>query len=439
MKISVSAERSDDSHLAVNGAAAPAAFPSGDNAFIARQPIFDQNKRVFAYELLFRASSASHTCEAVDGNKATSEVIANTMFAFGGRNILGGRRGFLNFTREHLFVDYSGILDPKQIVIEVLESVPPDDDVVKACLSLKERGFTIALDDCVGKDLSNPLAKCADIIKVDFRGTDDAEQRLLANHFRSRGITMLAEKVETLAEFDLARQWGYSLFQGYFFARPEIVQGKRIPQSKKQYQGLLCALSRPSFDFREIEAAIKHDISLTYKFLLYLNSARFGFLSRIDSIRHALVMLGERQVRTWLSLAIIASMGSDKSSELVMTGAIRAHFCELLGAKARLATPSENLFLLGLFSVMDAIMGFPLDDVLAGIRIEKDVLDTLLNTADENNGLMSIYTLVRAYEIGDWGVVFARADLLGINRESIPPMYAESLLWAERIFSSEPQ
>ena len=410
-------------------------FVNQNDAFVARQPIFDQNKRVYAYELLFRSSGSSPVSGMLDGNSATSQVIANSLFTFGIRDILSGKPGFFNFTREHLLMDYSGILDPKQTVVEVLESVVPDGEVIDACLRLKAKGYTLALDDFVAKDLSSPLGNYADIVKVDFRDTTLAEQKLVAKHFRSRGVTLLAEKVETVREFSLALQYGYSLFQGYFFARPETVYGKRIPETKKQYHSLLCALNRPDFDYREIEAAIKHDLSLTHKFLLYLNSANFGFKQQISSIHHALVLLGEQQVRTWVSLAIVASMGADKPPELVITGTIRAHFCELLGAKARLKGRSDSLFLLGLFSIMDALMGMPLPELLAGLHIERDVLDTLLGVASAENRLALVYALVCAYEKGDWQIVMDHAQKLGVSEAAIPPMYSEAVHLATRVFA----
>ncbi len=406
---------------------------AGSDVFVARQPIFDPDRRVYAYELLFRASASAPAASLVDGNAATRAVIANALFTFGIRDILSGRPGFFNFTREHLLMDYTGILDPRQTVIEVLETVDPDEEVIRACRRLKAQGYTLALDDFIAKDLANPLGELADIIKVDFRGTTQAEQGLVAGHFRRRGVRLLAEKVETAEEFSFARQQGYSLFQGYFFARPETMTGKRVPESKKQYHSLLCALNRPDFDFQEVEAAIKYDLSLTHKFLLFLNSANFGFRQRIRSIRHALVLLGEQQVRTWVSLAVVASMGADKPPELIVTGTIRARFCERLGAVAGLGERGNSLFLVGLFSVMDALMGMPLEEVLAGLPMEQDVLDVLLGECGDGNRLVQVHALVLAYERGEWAKVVECAEKLGVRETAIRPVYEEAVQLATKI------
>lgn len=411
----------------------------GGHSFVARQPIFDRNMRVYAYEWLFRASEGSEAYDAPDGNTATSTVIAHTLFVFGIKDIPGDRPGFFNFTRDHLLADYSGILDPRNTVIEVLESVAPDEEVTEACRRLKAKGYKLALDDFLPASIASPLADLADIIKVDFRQTSEADRRSLARHFRARGVIMLAEKVETSQEFALAREWGYTLFQGYFFARPEIIGGRRIPETKKQYHTLLCALNRPDFDFAEIESAIKLDPSLTYKFLLFVNSANFGFLSRIHSFRQALMLLGEQQVRTWISVAVVASLGADKPPELIITGGVRARFCQSLGAKARLAAQPDSLFVLGLFSVMDAIMGMPLAKVLSGLRIDGDVVDALLEKADPANRMASIYGLVRAYELGDWQTVADAARTLRIQPDAIGPLYMDALQWATRVFAAEPR
>ncbi len=405
--------------------------------FVARQPIFNRDKSVFAYELLFRSSKTSQAYDGTDGSLATSQVIAATMFAFGQQDILAGKRGFFNFTRDHLLADYSRILDPANTIIEVLESVEPDQAVLAACLRLKASGYTLALDDFVAKDWAHPLAHLADIIKVDFRETHAKDQEALASEFGGRGITMLAEKVETEAEFRLARSCGYSLFQGYFFARPEVVRGKRIPSFRKHYYTLLKAIQRPDFSFNDIEALIRKDLSLIYKFLLFLNSARFDWLSRINSIHHALVLLGQQEVRKWMSLAIIASLGADRPPELIVTGATRAHFCELLGSRAGLEARSDSLLMLGMFSVMDAIMETTLDEILAGISLEPEVCEALLGTAAEGNRLAVIYRVVRAYEAGDWQSVLTGADQLGVPGDAIPAMYLKSVIWAEQTLASE--
>ncbi|MCX6624013.1 MAG: EAL domain-containing protein [Acidobacteria bacterium] len=438
MSVAVSEECEKSSGISPSKSLSIAHASQAAKIFVARQPIFDQHKRVEAYELLFRSSAASNSYDALDGNMATSAVIGSTMFSFGMEDILRGKRGFFNFTRDHLAADYSGILNPRNTVIEILETVQPDEDVVQACIRLKASGYTLALDDIVAKDRFHPLAEYADIIKVDFRATDETEQQSLAAHFGRGHVTMLAEKVETTQEFNRARKWGYSLFQGYFFARPEVVCRRRIPAFRKHYHDLLRAVHHPDFDFREIESIIKAELSLIYKFFVFVNSPRFGWLSQISSIRHALVLLGTDEVRKWVSLAIVTGLGTDKPPELLVTGAIRARFCELLGASAGFKGRTEHLFMLGMFSVMDAIMEMTLAEVMAGIHMESDVRDTLLGTAGEGDRMALVYRIVLAYERGDWQTVFASAHQLGVDPDIIPPMYVEAVQWSGEVFSAEP-
>jgi EAL and modified HD-GYP domain-containing signal transduction protein len=414
----------------------PAYPPEGlPNAFVARQPIFDRNQRIFAYELLFRSSQFSKSYDAPESVDPTAVVIANSLFAIGLGNLLAGKWGFVNFSREHLVNDQACVLSPKNTVIEILETVPCDDEVLAACRRLKAEGYQLALDDFPANDPRFQLIELADIIKVDFRATGVREQQVLARRFRGRNVRLLAEKVETAAQFEHARDLGYALFQGYFFAKPEIIAGRELPAFKQHYHRLLCALHQPSFEFEQLESIIKQELSLVYKLLRFINSARFGWNGKITSLRHALVLLGAQEVRTWVSLAIITGLGEDKPAALVMTAMVRAKLCELVGRRAGLAERHENAFLMGMFSVMDAIMDRPLDDVLSGLEIDGEVKSALLGTASERSKVAAVYGLVRAYEIGDWEAVGVLVQQLGVSEDCLPQLYGEAVEWADHIFA----
>jgi EAL and modified HD-GYP domain-containing signal transduction protein len=424
-----------DAHPCAAGDKPPDRSEKPPNAFVARQPIFDRNQRVVAYELLFRASRVSSTFDVPEGVDPTSVLIANSVFAIGMGNLLAGKWGFVNFSRGDLLGDQAGSLSPKTTVIEVLESVPEDDEVVEACRRLKAQGYQIALDDFVAGDTRHRLMELADIIKVDFRATAPSEQRALAQRFRGGGIRLLAEKVESAGEFEHGRRLGYTLFQGYFFARPETIAARKLPAFKQHYHRLLCALHQADFDYESLESIIKQELSLVYKLLRYLNSARFGWNGKIKSVRHALVLLGAQEVRTWVSLAIVTGLGDDKPAALVMTAMIRARLCELIGRLARLADRQDHAFLMGMFSAMDAIMDRPLAEVLAGLEIHGEVRAALLGTAGEGSKFGAVYSLVRGYEVGDWDAVARDAKRLGIAEASLPPLYAEAIEWAEDVFT----
>lgn len=404
------------------------------NAFVARQAILDRDRQVVAYELLFRSSGLSKSFDGVDGNQATSHVIANSLFAIGLEKLLAGKLAFINFTRELLVSDSPRVLSPKSTVVEILETVHPDDEVLQACRRLKEKGYLIALDDFVSGGDLDALTALADYIKVDFRGTKPSEQAAIARRYGARGVKMLAEKVETMEEFQRAQDLGYDYFQGYFLARPTIVEGKQLPAFRMHYQRLLAAIHNPVFEWREVEGIVKHELSLVYKLFQYVNSARFARRNEVESIRQALVILGQDEIRRWSWLAILSGMGQDKPRELVITAMIRARFCELIGPDAGLSGQEQNLFLLGIFSLIDAITDRTLEDALAVICLDAEVSAVLRGVSGPNDRMAMVYNLVRAYEAGDWAGVSVASKRLSLPEDVVPARYLESVQWAEEIF-----
>lgn len=405
------------------------------SVFLARQAILDRKKRVFGYELLFRSSVSGRQYDAVDGNQATSQVVGNSLFAFGLDKVTAGKPAFINFTRDLLLNDLASLLPPETIVVEVLESVEPDEEVIAACRQLKQRGYVLALDDFVYDDHLEPLTRVADIIKVDVQTTGRREQLELVRRFSKQGLKMLAEKVEAVEQFEWARHVGYTYFQGFFFARPVILSGQEPPAFKLHYNDLLREILRPELQFPAMEEVIRKELSLTYRLLRYINSPRFGWRVRVESIRHALALLGEEECRKWAALAIISSIGADKPQELVLTAMIRARFCELLGPVSNLTLRGPDLFLMGMFSLLDAIMDASLDVVLRQLPVSGDVQLALLGGPQADTPLTPIYTLVRAYEIADWHSVSSCAQAAGIDEQALPELYLQSVHWAEEIFT----
>ena len=401
--------------------------------FVARQPILNRNREVDGYELLFR-SSAVNAFDGTDGNQATSRVVANGLFAVGLENILSDKRAFINFTRDLLLDDLASVLSPETTVIEILETVEPDIAVVEACQKLKSQGYTLALDDFVCHERFEPLTRMADIIKVDFRSTDAAQQESLVLQFGRRGIKMLAEKVETQEEFDYARRIGYVLFQGYFFAKPAILSGREVPGHKLHYLQVLKLVHNPTLDFIKLERLIKQDVSLSYKLLRYINTARFGCRQSIESIKHALVLLGEAEIRRWASLAILSGMCEDKPKELLLSAIIRARFCELVAHAAGLRARESDLFLTGMFSFLDAIMDLPLEEVLSKINVHDDVRRILLRTGPVVKQMAAVYDGVRAYESAAWQTLSPLVGQLRVEEDTLPELYLQAVHWSQEIF-----
>jgi c-di-GMP-related signal transduction protein len=349
-------------------------------------------------------------------------------------NVLGGKRAFINFPQELLEDERALVLPPKTTVIEILETVKPEPEVIAACRALRDKGYTLALDDFNPANRWGNFADLVSIIKVDFRATSRGEQRKLVKRYAPRGIRMLAEKVETQAEFREACQMGYDYFQGYFFARPVVLARQEIPVCKLNYLRILEQIHRPELDYPAIEKLIRREVSLASKLLRFINSALFAWGQPLHSILQALTQMGDQGIRTWVSLASLPSLTVDKPDELMRTALIRARFCELLAPVAGLGDRKADLFLIGLFSLLDAMLGRPLREVLAEIKLNGDIAAVLLNKAAPENRLAPVYALVRQYEAGKWDSLGAAADQLNIPRDTIPELYLDAVAWSEKVF-----
>ena len=370
--------------------------------FLARQPIFDRDRQVFGYEMLFR-SSLRNVYDGDDSSRSARSVIMHSFFSsMGVEDVLDHKRAFFNFDREVL-LDETALLLPKDpVVIEILETVAPDAEVIRQCGILKDRGYTLALDDFVDGPQLAGLLELADIIKVDVLATPLQEQRRLVDRYARRGITMLAEKIETPEAFAQAQHTGYRYFQGYFFARPAVLRGKEIPGLKVNYARLLGELNGPHLDIARLEEVLRQDVGLSYRLLKYLSSPLFGFRRQIESLPQALMLLGEANLRKWFSLAVLAALGEDKPRELVISALLRAFFCESLAAQAGLQAQSGEMFLLGLFSHLDAFLDRPFEKALAEVDIPAAIGDVLTGSSNAPAELAAIYEVVCCYEKGHW-------------------------------------
>ena len=396
--------------------------------FLARQPILNRQRDVFAYELLFR-SGIQNSCEGINLELASTSVL-DTSFMIGLDKLGEGRRMFINCPREFLLRDYISLFPRDLVVVEILETIEPDEEVVAVCRRLKQQGYLLALDDFVDTPAWAPLVALADFIKVDFHITPREEQRALAARYQARDIRLLAEKVETPEEFSEGMAMGYSLFQGYFFCRPEMMRHGEIPASKLAYLELLRAATASEFDMPALASKIKHETSLTYKLLRYLNSAAFGLRAEIRSIPHALSLLGERELRKWIAVVSVGVMADGKPDELMTVPLVRGRFCELLAPLAGMAGHANDLFLLGLLSVMDAILDQPLAVILAELPVRREIKEALLARSGLYRDMLDMAT---AHERADWEAISALAPRLGIKEDQIPGIYVSAVDWASAL------
>ncbi|MCH7978964.1 MAG: HDOD domain-containing protein [Acidobacteria bacterium] len=398
--------------------------------FIARQPIFSRKQEVYGYELLFR-SGLHDFFDGSDPEQATYTVIADSLFLHGLEMLTENRKAFINCTREVLLSEYTLLLPKENVVLEIVEGVEPDPEVLAACRRLKDLGYCLTLDDVCSLERPEPFLGMVDMIKVEFPGMTPEQREEMVRRFGPQGIIMLAEKVETRSDFDEAAAMGYQYFQGYFFSEPQLISSRDIPAFKLNYLRILQAVHCLEIDLREIERIIKTEPALCYKLLRYLNSPVFGFRGHIRSIRHAVSMLGENEIRCWVSLLALASMGEDKPAELVVTSLIRASWCESLAAKMGRRDREGDFFLLGLFSMIDAILDRPLSEVLAQLPVPEEVQVALLQ---RNNRLAQVLGMVEAYERGEWDTFTDLTAALHLDEASMPEMYLEAVDWAHQVF-----
>ncbi len=400
--------------------------PAPSARFVARQPILTQDEKVFGYELLFRDGVESYFCS--NDPEAASRSTLDTSLLMGLDVLCDGRRAFINCTRDMLLKDYITLLPSSQAVVEILESVEPDDLVMAACQRLKEAGYMIALDDFVVDDPRDSLTDFADILKVDVRTTTAEQRAAMVKRYGPWRCRMLAEKVETREEFLAAKKAGFLYFQGYFFRRPETMRAHNISGNQLNYVRMLQVVSKPELEPREIENAIKGEASLCYRLLRYMNSAAFGFANEIHSVRHALSILGEREVRRWVRLVVTLSAGQNKSSELVLSALVRARFCELLSPKIQHG--DSDLFLLGLFSMMDSILEISMAEVLENVPIDQETKGVLLGGGSR---LRPLYQLMLAQESGDWQRAVELGTSLDLRESDVAEIYWQAMQWARQV------
>ena len=401
--------------------------PKPVEVFVARQPIFDRQRKVAGYELLYR-SGDSNSVGSGDADTITSVNLERALLSFGLEALTGGRDVWINASRHMLLRDHWSMLPASHTVLELLESIEPTPDVIAACHRAKAAGYRLALDDFVYSAAYEPLLAIADFVKIDFRSGNEAQRNKLARDLRRRNITILAEKVETEQEFTSAELLGYSLYQGYFFCRPQMMKIRGVAPNRVGFLRLLREVHSPDLDFDAIEELIAQDVALSLKLLRFLHTAAFGLGREISSIRQALLTLGERNLRKWVSLVAVFGLAQGKPPELVVVALTRARFAELLAPKVKLGERATDLFLVGLLSVVDALTDQDMEAALAPLAISEDLRQALLEGSPP---LGEIIHLVLAWERGQWDEAERWMRRFGVSEAEVAPDYADAVLWAE--------
>jgi EAL and modified HD-GYP domain-containing signal transduction protein len=410
------------------------------DVFIARHAIFDRSLSLFGYELLFR-SCERNTAEIACDTASTLQVLANSLLSSGLEVLASNAPVFVNFGQELLTSKWTSLFPPKSVVIEILESVKPSPEVLAACQSLKKLGYLLALDGVTGERVGDELMELANFIKVDFRRTTREEQQQIARTLRGKGKQLVAEKVETHEEFAWACEAGYHYFQGFFFAKPTLLKGQHTTSIKVKSLSLLRELQHEELDFDRIESTIRCDISLTYKLFKYVNSAIFYRQKTITSIKSALMVMGDLDVRRWITLATLPGLASGSSRELVVHALVRAKFCEMLAQEAAV-TPLSDAFLVGMFSLLNALVDRPLPEVVAELNLPASICGPLLGLGTTGATSVSlIYQMAMRYEEGEWDQLEKLAKQLSLPPHVTTTLYLQAIQWSNQMLDlvgSEP-
>jgi EAL and modified HD-GYP domain-containing signal transduction protein len=391
--------------------------------FVARQPILDLQGKVHGYELLFRAGPEESF--RGDGNFATRTMLDNTVI-FGLDKLTVGLPAFVNCTLESLIERFVDVSPPSLTVLEILETLEPIPELVALCLKLKSLGYRIALDDFSWHPKFTPMVKLADYIKVDFIQTDAAERQDLCNRLRGTRAVLVAEKVETLEEYQQARKEGFTLFQGYYFCRPQLMQCRKIPANRVSHIHMLTLLQQDPLDLHQLSKLVKRDTSLAYRFLRLVNSPMFAVRQKISSIMSALLLVGDDAVRRIATLAITSELGAQQPPELLRMAFVRGRFCELASCLCGLRRGEQ--YLLGMFSLLPAMLRIPMTNLASDLPLREEIRAALMGAVSRESSLLR---WAESHERGDWKVCDAIIHAYGLNLEKITWFYAEAVVWAD--------
>ncbi len=393
--------------------------------FIGRQPIFDSNLKVAGYELLFRSGNVD-AFDGSDGEHATSQVINNALMEIGLDDIIGANPAYINFTKELLINGIAELLPADRVVIEILETVEVDDELIAGVKRLVDAGYIIALDDFTFSEEWVPLIELAHIIKFDVMEHSIEEIKNQIEKFEGRKLKLLAEKVETQDEYNQLKQEGFDYFQGYFFSKPEVISQQALSSASISLLQLLAQIQKPDLEVSEIENLISQDVSLSYKLFRCVNSAAFGLKNKMNSIKQAVVYLGIQRLKNWVCL-LAMSGNKNKSSELIQVGLVRAKMCEFIAEECGLPE-KDSYFIVGLFSILDAVLDQSLTDILKKMPLDENLNRALLDR--EGDMGKALWCSICCEQCLWDGITFPN-----ISQDRLYQIYRDAMSWTRQSLS----
>jgi EAL and modified HD-GYP domain-containing signal transduction protein len=403
--------------------------------FLGRQPILDRNQNLAAFELLFR-SGHFNGAQIEDDVFATATVINHAFSELGVEAVLGKHTGFINLSAPLILSDVIELLPKSKVVLEILEHVAVTDALVARCKALKRMGFTLALDDFTGREADfRPLLEVVDIVKVDVKDMDPAGLVRTTAALKRLGVRLLAEKVDTREQVDRCLELGYELFQGYYFAKPSIITGKRLSHAETALMRLL-GLVLSDAETAQIEAVFGQNPDLSLNLIRLVNSAATGASTRIDSLSRAIAVLGRKQVQRWLQVLMFtlsSAPAAELPSPLLVLAATRGKLMELIAAalKPRDRDFHDRAFMAGILSLVNALAGLPMQEIVGSVPLAQDVKQALL---ERSGGFGHMLLLVEALEESDLiGIERALDRVPGLAHSQVIGMQVEAMRWANSI------
>ncbi len=392
--------------------------------FVGRQPIYNRNLGIYAYEMLFRSGVENNADSKLSEDGATSQVIINTFIDMGLDNLVGTSMASINLTERFLLNDDAIPLPPERVILDVQNSTPINPHTLAAIQRLKTAGFTIALEDFHEIPDFSDLLKLTDIFKMDVSNNSREEILSRIKNLKKFNLKILAEKIETLEEYERYSEMGFDYFQGYFLSRPRIIKSKTLETSKLSVMQLLSTLHSPDIDISEIEKAISDDLPLSYKLLKLINSAFFNLPNEVDSIKRAVVFLGRKKLSGWASMLALSSM-NDRPLELIKIAMVRAKTCELIAQRLNLKN-EDQYFTAGMFSALDILMDQPISSLINPLPLAIEVKLAIL----EHQG--NIGTLVKCSQLLETAAA-EKLSIKGITKAELSALYFEADHWALEI------
>jgi EAL and modified HD-GYP domain-containing signal transduction protein len=405
-------------------------------SYVARQAIYNVEKRVFAYELLFRDGD-SNCFPDMSPDEATSSMIANSHLTVGIEDITFKKPAFINFHKDTLLYRFPSTLDPLSVVIEIVETVEVNDELVQACKHIRDLGYQLALDDYDFAPRWDVFLPFIDFIKVEVEEIEKQGAAAIAKIqiLNARGIKIIAEKVETHEQFERFKAMGVKLFQGYFLARPELIRHRDLNASLNSVTKLVSLSNSPNFDTKEVIKVIEKDVGLAYKLMRFINNPMINKRQKIESLQHAINYMGHVEIKKFIALLALANMRGEKPTELLIQSLVRARFCSLMSIELELPENPPTSFLLGLFSMLDALLDQTMENLVGKLPVGQELRDALCKkNIDSTMGLQMRACF--AFEEANWDEIDYIALQFELTGERLYTLYYEAMHWAQNMNDS---